>query len=56
MSVSSSEPIITQSELDKAGETFVMVEEVSCDPYVQNRFIALSFKAERISIKKKHPA
>ncbi|EMG9620946.1 TPA: hypothetical protein ACGBG5_001842 [Enterococcus faecalis] len=56
VSVPSSEPIITQSELDKAGEVFVTLAGVSCNPYIQNGFIALSFKAEDISIKKKQPA
>lgn len=56
VSVVSETPIITQSELDKAGETLVSLEGVSCNPYVSNGFIALSFKAESISIKKKQPA
>lgn len=56
VSVSSSEPIITQSELDKAGETFVTLEGIHCNPYVSNGFISLSFKAEGINIKKKQPA
>lgn len=56
VSVSSDAPVMTQSELDKAGETFVSLEGINCNPYVSNGFIALSFKAEGISIKKKQSA
>ncbi|MGX7173510.1 hypothetical protein [Enterococcus ratti] len=53
VSVQSDNPVITQSELDKSGETFVSFEGISCNPYVSNGFIALSFKAESVQIKKK---
>lgn len=56
VSVQSESPIITQAELDRLGETLVTFEGVSCNPYVSNNFIALSFKAEKINLKKKQPA
>lgn len=53
VSVVSEAPIITQQELDKEGDTFVNFEGMVCNPYVSNGFIALSFKADGITLNKK---
>ena len=43
-------PIITQQDIDKVTDMKVRFDNLVCNPYVQNGFIALSFKAENMKI------
>lgn len=45
-------PIITQSEIDKIEEVKVQFENLVVNPYVSNKFIALSFKADNMKVLK----
>ncbi|MBK1965264.1 hypothetical protein JI638_01950 [Listeria ivanovii subsp. londoniensis] len=52
VAISSSKPIITQSELDKSGETFVTLDGIHCNPYISNGFISLFLKWKELILRK----